>query len=226
MNQEEVARAGVEFGNEAGARLQALLGRVPDPQEFMAFYGTAAGSITGNALSEIVQGAGKEVGAQWLGEVLGITQLTARRNGAEIILSGGITLKTMAATGAKQAPLPPPPALDTNICPCEISGGTCRSCEREIDNSIDRFTSLIRTAVHISTEVSKTKICQVCKSRLVDGILARSIRKNAASFGEHLPAALEIFMAVVTPQIKAMMPEVSWDETMKSISEVAASIKK
>jgi hypothetical protein len=227
MNQEEIARAGVEFGNEAGARLQTLLGRVPDPQEFMAFYGTAAGTISGNALSEIIQGAGKEVGAQWLGEVLGIIQLTARRNGAEIILAGGISLKTVAATGAKQTmPPSPPPALDTNICPCEISDGTCRSCDRELDRSIDRFTGLIRSSVDISTEAQKSKVCLVCKNRLVDGVLARSIRKNAASFGENLPAALEIFMAMVTPQIKAMMPEVGWDETMKAVSEVAASIKK
>lgn len=228
MDQEQIARAGVEFGSEAGARLQTLLGRAPDPQEFMAFYGTAAGTVTGNALSEVVEGAGKEIGAQWLGEVLGIVQLTARRNGADIILAGGITLKTVAATSNKQPATlpPPPPALDSNICPCEISDGNCRSCERELDRSIDRFTGLIRSAVDISTEVSKGKVCQVCKSRLIDGILARSIRKNAASFGEHLPAALEIFMAVVTPQIKAMMPGVGWDETMKAVSEVAASIKK
>jgi hypothetical protein len=225
MNMEEISRAGVDFGSEAGARLQSMLGRLPDPQEFMAFYGTAAGTVTGNALSEIVQAAGKEIGAQWLGEVLGIIQLTARRNGADIILAGGVSLKTVPSTIAKQ-PLPPPPSLDTNVCPCEISEGGCRSCERELDRSIDRFTSLIRGAVDISQEVDRSKVCPACKKRLVDGVLARSIRKNAPSLGDRLPAALEIFMAVVTPQIKSMMPEVTWDETMKAVGDVAASIKK
>jgi hypothetical protein len=227
MNMEEISRAGVDFGSEAGARLQSMLGRLPDPQEFMAFYGTAAGTVTGNALSEIVQAAGKEIGAQWLGEVLGIIQLTARRNGADIILAGGISLKTVPSTIAKQEPSAPPPSpLDSNICPCEISDGSCRSCDRELDRSIDRFTGLIRGAVDISRGVEQSKVCQICKKRLVDGILARSIRKNASSFGDRLSAALEIFMAVVTPQIKSMMPEVTWDETMKAVSETAASIKK
>lgn len=222
---EEIASFAATIGNEVGARLQEMLGRLPDPQEFMAFYATVAGTVAGNALSEIVNAAGKETGAQWLGEVLAILQLTARRNGADIILTGGISLKTMAAAGPKQPSASPPPSLDTNICPCEISAGTCRVCEREIDDSIDRFTSLIRTAVHISTQVSKAKICQVCKSRLVDGILARSIRKNAASW-ENLPAMLEIFVAVAMPQLKGMMPGASWDETMKAVSEVAVTIKK
>lgn len=228
MNIEEVSRAGVEFGNETGARLQSLLGRLPTPQEFMAFYGTAAGTICGNALSEIAVAAGKETGAQWLGEVLGIVQLTARRNGADIVLAGGVTLKTVASTISKQAPSSPPPPtpLDSNICPCEIRDGGCRSCERGLDSSISRFTNLIANAVDISREVGQSKVCGICKVRLVDGVLARSIRKNFSSFGDRLPAALEIFMAVVTPQIKAMMPEVSWDETMKAVTDVAASIKK
>jgi len=228
MNMEEISQAGIEFGSEAGARLQSLLGRLPTPQEFMTFYGTASGTISGNALSEIVENGGKETGAQWLGEVLGIVQLTARRNGADIVLSGGITLKTVASTMSKQAPVaPPPPApLDSNICPCEISDGSCRSCERELDRSIDRFTSLIRNAVDISREVGQSKICGACRSRLMDGILARSIRKNSPSLGDRLPAAIEIFMAVVTPQIKSMMPEVAWDETMKAVNDVALSIKK
>jgi hypothetical protein len=227
MKQEDIALAGVEFGNEVGARLQALLGRLPDPQEFMAFYATIAGTVAGNAMSEIVHAAGKETGAQWLGEVLGIIQITARRNGADIILAGGISLKTVPSTGAKQlaAPSPPPP-LDSNICPCEISDKSCRSCERELDRSVDRFTTIIRNAVDISREVEQSKVCLVCKKRLVDGVLANSIRKNAVSFGDRLPAALEIFMAVVIPQLKTMMPEVVWDETMKAVSEVAASVKK
>ena len=78
MKMEDISRAAIEFGNEAGERLQTLLGRVPDPQEFMAFYGTASGTICGNALSEIVKAAGKEIGAQWLMETLGLIQLTAR----------------------------------------------------------------------------------------------------------------------------------------------------
>ena len=80
MNIEQVSQAAMEFGNEAGERLQSLLGRVPDPQEFMTFYAMACATICGNALSEIVTAAGKETGAQWLSEVLGMVQLTARRN--------------------------------------------------------------------------------------------------------------------------------------------------
>jgi hypothetical protein len=233
MNMEDVSRAGVEFGNGAGERLQTMLGRLPSPQEFMLFYGTAAASISGNALSEIVKAAGKETGAQWLTEVLGMIQLTARGNGADIVLAGGITLKTVASTMSKQpaappAPPAPPASLTGNICPCEISkqDGTCRSCEREIDRSIDRFTSLIKNAVDISREAERTKVCPVCKIRLFDGLLAKSIRKNASSFGDRLSAALEIFMAVVMPQLKAMMPEASLDETLKAVSETAATIKK
>lgn len=228
MNIEQVSQAGMDFGNEAGERLQTLLGRVPDPQEFMTFYAMACATVCGNALSEIVTAAGKDAGAQWLGEVLGLVQLTARRNGADIVLAGGITLKTVpSAMGKPQdAPKPPPPALETNVCQCEISDGTCRSCERELDRSIDRFTSLIRSAIDISKDSERSKICKVCRIKLVDAVLARSIRKNASNFGDRLPAAIEIFMAVVTPQLKMMMPEVSWDETMKAVSETAASIKK
>lgn len=228
MNLEDISRAGVEFGSEAGARLQSLLERVPTPQEFMAFYGTACATICGNALSEIVNGSSKETGAQWLGEVLGLIQMTARSNGSDIVLAGGITLKSVASTMSKQSTPPPavPAPLDTNVCQCEISDGTCRSCERELDRSIDRFTNLIKNAVDISREVSQSKVCQACKIRLVDGILAKSIRKNSPSFGDRLPAAVEIFVAVVNPQIKVMFPEVSWDETMKAVNEVAASIKK
>lgn len=223
---EEIASFAATIGNEVGARLQEMLGRLPDPQEFMAFYGTVAGTVAGNALSEIVPAAGKVIGAQWLGEVLAILQLTARRNGADIILTGGISLKTMAATGPKQPSAPPPASLSTNICSCEIADGSCRACEREIDRSIDRFTSLIKGAVDTSMEAGQSKVCATCKKSMVDGILARSIRKNAPSLGDRLPAALEIFVAVVMPQIKAMMPEVSWDETMKAVSEAAASLKK
>lgn len=228
MNMEDISRAGVEFGNEAGARLQSILERVPTPQEFMAFYGTSCATICGNALSEIVVGSGKENGAQWLGEVLGIVQLTARANGSDIVLAGGITLKTVPSTMPKQAPVapPPPPALDTNICQCEITDGSCRSCERELDRSVDRFTGLIRSAVDISKEVGQSKVCDVCKSRLIDLVLAKSIRKSASSFGDRLAAALEIFIAVVMPQLKSMMPEVSWDETLKAVSDTAASIQK
>src|SRR3990170_8786186 len=104
MNIQDISAAGIEYGSEAGARLQALLGRLPSPQEFMAFYGTSAGTIAGNALSEIVRAAGKETGAQWLMEVLGIIQLTARRNGADIILAGGVSLKTVASAASKQPP--------------------------------------------------------------------------------------------------------------------------
>lgn len=229
MNIEEVSAAGVEFGNEAGARLQSLLGRLPTPQEFMAFYGTACATICGNALSEIVNASDRENGAQWLMEVLGIVQLTARGNGSDIVLAGGITLKSVPSTMSRPGsapPPPPPPALDTNVCPCEISDGNCRACERELDRSTDRFTSLLRSAVDISREVSQSKVCKVCKIRLVDGILARSIRKNAPSFGDRLGPAVEIFIAVVNPQLKGTMPEVVWEETMKAVGEVAASIKK
>jgi hypothetical protein len=227
MNIEDISRAGVEFGNEAGARLQSMLGRLPSPQEFMAFYGTSSGTIAGNALSETVRAAGKEVGAQWLGEVLAIVQITARRNGADIVLAGGVSLKTVVSAASKQNPAPPPPPpLDSTVCPCEISDGNCRSCEYELDRSIDRFTNLIRSAVDVSRESDKSKVCKACRKRLVDGILARSIRKNAHLLGDRLSAALEIFVAVVTPQIKSMMPEVSWDETTKAVSETAASIKK
>lgn len=229
MNIEEVSAAGVEFGNEAGARLQSMLGRLPTPQEFMAFYGTSCATICGNALSEIVQGSDKETGAQWLGEVLGIIQLTARGNGSDIVLAGGITLKSVPSAMSRQSAPPTPaapPALDTNVCPCEISDGNCRTCERELDRSVDRFTSLLRSAVDISKEVSQSKVCRVCKIRLVDGILAKSIRKNAPSFGDRLGPAIEIFVAVVNPQLKGTMPEVAWEETMKAVGEVAASIKK
>lgn len=230
MNIEEVSAAGVEFGNEAGARLQSLLGRLPTPQEFMAFYGTSCSTICGNALAEIVLGSDKETGALWLTEVLGIIQLTARGNGSDIVIAGGITLKSVPSAMVKQAaeshPPPTPPALDTNVCPCEISDGNCRVCERELDRSVDRFTSLLRSAVDISKEVSQSKVCKVCKIRLVDGILARSIRKNSPSFGDRLGPAIEIFVAVVNPQLKATMPEVVWDETIKAVGEVAASIKK
>lgn len=227
MNMEEVARAAVISGNEIGARLHALLGRLPSPQEFMAFYGTVAGTVAGNALSEIVQAAGKETGAQWLGEVLGIIQVTARRNGADIVLTGSVSLKTVPSTGAAQplAAPPTPPPLDSNVCPCEIADGGCRSCERELDRSIDRFTSLIKSAVDISREVEKSKVCEVCKKRLIDAVLARSIRRNAASLGDRLPASLEIFMAVVTPQLKNMLPDVTLDETMKVVGEIAAALK-
>jgi len=231
MNIEEVSAAGVEFGNEAGARLQSLLGRLPTPQEFMAFYGTSCATICGNALSEIVNASDRENGAQWLMEVLGIVQLTARGNGSDIVLAGGITLKSVPSamskpgSGPPPAP-PPPPALDTNICPCEISDGNCRACERELDRSVDLFTGLLRSAVDLSKEVSKSKVCNVCKIRLVDGILARSIRKNSSSFGDRLGPAIEIFVAVVNPQLKAAMPEVAWEETMKAVGEVAATVKK
>src|SRR6185436_13485990 len=62
MKMEDISRAAIEFGNEAGERLQTLLGRVPDPQEFMTFYAMACATICGNALSEIVTAAGKESG--------------------------------------------------------------------------------------------------------------------------------------------------------------------
>ena len=129
MKMEDISRAAIEFGNEAGERLQTLLGRVPDPQEFMAFYGTASGTICGNALSEIVKAAGKEIGAQWLMETLGLIQLTARRNGADIVISGGLSLKTVSSPMGKQqaAPAPPPPILESNVCQCQILDGTCRS---------------------------------------------------------------------------------------------------
>lgn len=228
MNIEQVSQEAMEFGNGAGQRLQELLGRVPDPQEFMTFYGAACATICGNALSEISTAGGKEAGARWLSEVLGLIQLTARRNGADIVLSGGITLKTVPSTIGKQntAPMPPPPALETNVCQCQISDGTCRSCERELDRSIDRFASLIRNAIDISKETGSSNLCKACKIRIVDGVLARSIRKNAVAFGDRLPAALEIFMAVVTPQLKAMMPEVSWEETMKAVTEAATTLNK
>lgn len=228
MNLEDISRAGVEFGNEAGARLQSLLERIPTPQEFMAFYGTSCATICGNALSEIVGASGKENGAQWLGEVLGIVQLTARGNGSDIVLAGGITLKTVPSTMSKQAPAAPPspPALGTNICQCEITDGSCRSCERDLDRSVDRFTGLIRNAVDISREVGQSKVCDVCKSRLIDLVLAKSIRKSAPSFGDRLAPALEIFIAVVMPQLKSMMPEVTWDETLKAVSDTVASIEK
>lgn len=227
MNLEEIARAGVASGNEIGARLHAMLGRLPNPQEFMAFYGTVAGTVAGNALSEIVRAAGKETGAQWLGEVLGIVQVTARRNGADIILAGGLTIKTVASPGATQpaAQIPSSPPLENNICPCEISEGSCRACERELDRSIDRFIGLIKSSVDISREVEKSKICEACRNRMLDAVLARSIRKNAVSFGDRLPAALEIFMASVTPQIKNMMPEVTLDETLKVVGEIASTLK-
>jgi hypothetical protein len=228
MNIEQVSQAAMEFGNEAGERLQSLLGRVPDPQEFMTFYAMSCATICGNALSEIVTAAGKETGAQWLSEVLGMVQLTARRNGADIVLAGGVTLKTVPSTMSKQqaAQKPPPPALETNVCQCEISGGTCHSCERELDRSIDRFTGLIRSAIDISKDGERSKICKVCKIKLVDAVLARSIRKNASGFGDRLPAAIEIFMAVVVPQIKMIMPEVSWEDTLKAVGEAASSIKR
>lgn len=228
MSIEQVSQAAMEFGNEAGERLQAILGRVPDPQEFMTFYGAACATVCGNALSEIVSAAGKETGAQWLGEVLGMIQLTARRNGSDIVLSGGVTIKTVpSAMGKQKAALtPPPPALETNVCQCQISEGTCRSCERELDRSIDRFTNLIKNAIDISKDSGTAKVCGVCKIKMVDAVLAKSIRKNAASMGDRLPAAIEIFMAVVSPQLKAMMPEVSWEETFKAVGEVAATIKK
>lgn len=229
MNIEQVSQAGMEFGNEAGERLQSLLGRVPDPQEFMTFYAMSCATICGNALSEIVSAAGKDHGAQWLSEVLGLIQLTARRNGADIVLSGGITLKTVPSAMGKQqqtTPTPPPPALETNVCQCEISAGTCHSCERELDRAIDRFTGLIRNAIDISKDGERSKLCKVCKIKLVDAVLARSIRKNASGFGDRLPAAIEIFMAVVTPQLKMMMPEVSWEDTLKAVSEAAASFKR
>jgi len=228
MSMEEITGTGVTIGNEVGARLQELLGRLPDPQEFMAFYGAVAGTVAGNALSEIVNAAGKEIGAQWLGEVLGILQLTARRNGADIVLAGGISLKTVQSTSAKPtASAPPAPSpLETNICACQISDGSCRVCEREIDRSIDRFTSLIRSAVDTSKEVGQSKVCATCRKSMIDGLLARSIRKNAPSLGDRLPAALEIFVAVVVPQLKGMMPEVTWDESMKAVNDMAATIKK
>jgi len=229
MKMEDISRAAIEFGNGAGERLQTLLGRVPDPQEFMAFYGTASATICGNALSEIVAAAGKDTGAQWLGEVLAIIQLTARRNGADIILAGGITLKTVSSAMGKQlllAETPPPPALETNICQCQISDGTCRSCERELDRAVDRFTGLIKNTVDASHEASHSKVCKVCKIRLIDSVLARSIRKNSHSFGDRLPAAIEIFTAVVLPQLKGLTPEVSFDETLKAVNEAAATIKK
>ena len=228
MKMEDISRAAIEFGNEAGERLQTLLGRVPDPQEFMAFYGTASGTICGNALSEIVKAAGKEIGAQWLMETLGLIQLTARRNGADIVIAGGLSLKTVSSPMGKQqaAPAPPPPILESNVCQCQILDGTCRSCERELDRTVERFTNLIKNTVDASHEAGHSKICKVCKIRLVDGVLARSIRKNAPSFGDRLPAAIEIFTAVVLQQLKGLMPEVSFDETLKAVNDAVAMIKK
>lgn len=228
MNVEDVARAGADFGNLAGERLHSVLGgRLPTPQEYMAFYGAAAGTVAGNALSEIVSGAGKEIAAQWLGEVLAILQMTARRNGADIILSGGVSLKSMAST--KGAPAPQEPAekpLDKNICPCEIHSGRCMDCERELGRTIDRFAGLLKSLVVETVPASDVKVCQVCKTQLIDALLADAVRKHAPSFGERLGPSIEIFLAVILPQLKAAMPSVNWAKTLEAVSSQAKAAQK
>ena len=159
MKMEDISRAAIEFGNEAGERLQTLLGRVPDPQEFMAFYGTASGTICGNALSEIVKAAGKEIGAQWLMETLGLIQLTARRNGADIVISGGLSLKTVSSPMGKQQAAPaPPPVLESNVCQCQISDGTCRSCERVRRSGLRPFESRLTRRSNVSGSCSTSSV--------------------------------------------------------------------
>jgi len=224
---EFISREAVQFGSEAGARLQTLLGRVPTPQEFMAFYGLSAGTVVGNALSEIVLSAGKEQGAQWLGEVLGLVQVTARGNGADIILSGEITLKAMASTRTP-SPLaaPPPPALNTNVCPCKIENGTCRECDRDLERRVDKYAALVRDLVDTSHSEAKSNPCHPCKVRLIDGVVARVIRRQGSSLGDRLGPAFEILLAVITPQMKASLPEVDWTETGKATEELALLLRK
>lgn len=227
ISMDQVSQAGVQFGAEAGARLQTFLGRVPNPQEFMAFYGISAGTIIGNALSEIILNAGKEQAAQWLAEVLGIVQITARGNGADIILAGGISLKTMASSRTPAPGLAPPaPALDTNVCPCKIENGTCRECERILERNAGRYASLVRDVVDVSRDASQTKECKPCKIKLLDGVIAKIIRREAESLGDRLGAAFEILLAVITPQMKAALPEMEWPQTSKATEDVALLLQK
>lgn len=229
MNIDEVARHGAEFGQLAGERLHSILGRLPSPQEYMAFYGASAGTISGNALSEIVRNAGKEIGAQWLGEVLGTIQIVARQAGADIVLGGGISIKSMPTLRPAAGPPAAPPASEAapqNACECETVSGKCWTCERELERRIDRFALLLKNLVVDTASAVDSPVCPICKEAVLDGLLAACIKKHAPSFGNRLGAAVEIFLAVVMPQVKAASPGIQWTKTMEAVSEQASAAQR